>query len=701
MTNPHPGAEVVIGDLLVTAETPVLARRPIYDPTAVLSRFADPAWDLFPALPDRHHSNEIIHWGTYPESLRLACKFYVFALLNIVEDAPRISTSRSRVLTIPSIWTDLRHLRIFLRWLHNRGIAALTAITESDLNSYYAYTLSQTITSSHQRARLLTVQRLHLYADWLPEFARITVPVIWGGASAAELADDPDPRRVGNRTPRIHPDVMGTLLSATLLVTEIIAADIVPAARRLVAMRTLAVRATEDLQTQDPRSPHGWRSTQQRLERILPVFAAAGFPLPGREESGCTVVDLLGLAHAGQLGYQQLQRKCGAAAIAGSGLPVEPGLLRVTGFTKVEGKPWRHQPIEAPEPRTLIRHVTTACYLVIAYLSGMRVGEVLNLRRGCVTRDEKLGMIFLSGRQLKTTSERAQRTPATVPWVINGHGAHAISVLQDLAPSATLFPFGKFGTLDWIESTRTRTKGQINDDLRDFVIWFNTTLADTIGHPRIRDDEHGPATGGRLRRTLAWHIVRRPGGTIAAATQYGHLYTGMTHGYAGQADAGFLDEITFEQFLLRTEQLHDDHQRLAHGEHISGPAAARYRHRIADAHHFHGVTITTGAQASAALANPDLQIHHGALLTCVFRPETAACHSDITADTGDPVWPRCRLSCSNIAYTDRDITQLRRHVNVLATDLTHPGLPMPLYRRIAERLAEHEKAIATHESSRP
>ncbi|WP_249645292.1 hypothetical protein [Nocardia sputi] len=133
----------------------------------------------------------------------------------------------------------------------------------------------------------------------------------------------------------------------------------------------------------------------------------------------------------------------------------------------------------------------------------MRVGEVLNLRRGCVTRDEKLGMIFLSGRQLKTTSERAQRTPATVPWVINEHGAQAISVLQDLAPSATLFPFGKFGTLDWIESTRTRTKGQINDDLRDFVTWFNTTLADTIGHPRIRDDEHGPATGGRLRRTLA------------------------------------------------------------------------------------------------------------------------------------------------------------------------------------------------------
>ncbi|MFI9415226.1 hypothetical protein [Nocardia gamkensis] len=257
MTNPHVAAEVVIGNLPVTAATPVLARRTLYDQTAVLSRFGDQAWDLFPALPDRHHSNEIIHWDTYPEPLRLACKFYVFALLNLVEDAPRISTSRSPALTIPSIWTDLRHLRVFVRWLDERRITALTAVTESHLDSYYAYTLSQPITPSHQRTRLLTVQRLHLYADLLPEFARITVPVIWGGASAAELADDPDPRRVGNRTPRIHPDVMGTLLSATLLVTETIAADILPAARRLVAMRTLAVRATKDLRAQDYRSLHG------------------------------------------------------------------------------------------------------------------------------------------------------------------------------------------------------------------------------------------------------------------------------------------------------------------------------------------------------------------------------------------------------------------------------------------------------------
>lgn len=199
---------------------------------------------------------------------------------------------------------------------------------------------------------------------------------------------------------------------------------------------------------------------------------------------------------------------------------------------------------------------------------------------------------------------------------------------------------------------------------------------------------------------LAWHIVRRPGGTIAGANQYGHLFTRMTHGYAGQADAGFLDEITFEQFLLRTEQLHDDHQRLTRREHVSGPAADTYRHRVREGQRFNGVTLTSAAQANTPLSNPDLQIHHGALLTCVWRPETAACQAP-TNDENGPVWARCRLNCSNIAYTERDITELRNHVTKLRTDLDLQVLPLPLHRRLHERLTEHDRAIHAHESTRP
>jgi len=143
----------------------------------------------------------------------------------------------------------------------------------------------------------------------------------------------------------------------------------------------------------------------------------------------------------------------------------------------------------------------------------------------------------------------------------------------------------------------------------------------------------------------------------------------------GRADSGFLDEITFEEFLLRAETLHDDHQRLTLGEHVSGPAADAYRTRVAAGGRYAGLTITTQAQADNALANPSLNIHHGALLTCVYKPQSAACRDENDNHGGGPAWSRCRLSCRNVARTDRDITELRRHVHDLTADLAAPGLP--------------------------
>lgn len=90
---------------------------------------------------------------------------------------------------------------------------------------------------------------------------------------------------------------------------------------------------------------------------------------------------------------------------------------------------------------------------------------------------------------------------------------------------------------------------------------------------------------------------------------------------------------------------------VAGGPHISGPSASRYKDRVAQAPQFVGRTVSTNAQVNAALANPSLQIHHGALLTCVWRPETALCQDGTSADK--PAWSRCRLTCQNIAYIMR------------------------------------------------
>jgi hypothetical protein len=153
----------------------------------------------------------------------------------------------------------------------------------------------------------------------------------------------------------------------------------------------------------------------------------------------------------------------------------------------------------------------------------------------------------MSGHQLKADEPRRDRSPATIPWVVTDETAHAVSILEQITVSDLLFPaFNLCSKQRFLfGATRTRTPGSINADITSFIEWFNREIAPAVSHPLIGADPHGNIQVPRLRRTLAWHIVRRPGGTIAGATQYGHLHTQMIQGYAGGADSGFLDDITF------------------------------------------------------------------------------------------------------------------------------------------------------------
>lgn len=119
----------------------------------------------------------------------------------------------------------------------------------------------------------------------------------------------------------------------------------------------------------------------------------------------------------------------------------------------------------------------------------------------------------------------------------------------------------------------------VSPDLQDatesitgFVSWVNHYCQEhALPDEVIPCDPLGPLALSRFRRTLAWHIVRRPRGLVAAAIQYGHLNVRITLGYAGAYNSGFPDDYAFEGWLYQIEQLADRHDRLTAGEHISGP----------------------------------------------------------------------------------------------------------------------------------
>ncbi|MGV9892990.1 hypothetical protein [Streptomyces tendae] len=706
MTSPAQPAFQIDG-LDVVAQTPVLIRRPLYVtvPLNGTTRFGHRRWDLAPAMPDRHSAGQAILWSAYPPAFLQTCKLYVFALVNVIDDAPRLPYARADVPSIKTIQGDQQGLRAFVTWLAERGIDQLDQVTTADLDDYYRHVSDKTATGGWKRRRLLAVQRLHAYRSLLPENCRLPERSLWGGATAAELAECETPWAGENRTHRIHPDVMEPLLSAALLTVETIAPNVLPTARELISMRVLAHEVAPDIRRQRSRQSMISEVNRQQATALLTAFAQRGRALPGRRERGqAVVVDFDALAVGGWLNRSKLLRqKELLATIEKSGLPVTSNLLRITRFSKVDGLPWRRGALEAAGLVTVIRHIRTACFLAIGYLSGIRTGEVLNLQKGCTSYDHKLQLTFLSGMQMKAGEARRDRSPATIPWVISGYAARAVTVLEALSPGRFLFPPGSsLYSQQWYSAdpSRTRTPGSITQDITDFIAWFNQDVAPPIRHPAIGDDSDGKITAPRLRRTLAWHIVRRPGGIIAGATQYGHVRTQIMQGYAGLADAGFVQDLNFEEFLLRAESIHDDHQRLLNGEHVSGPAATSYRDRVAAGSRFVGVTITTDTQVNHALGNPDLQIHHGELLTCVFRRETAACKDDHDDNDSGPSWSRCRLTCRNVARTDRDIIEITRHVQRLRKDVASPAMPAPLRQSIQNRLAEHERVVADHQASK-
>ena len=293
------------------------------------------------------------------------------------------------------------------------------------------------------------------------------------------------------------------------------------------------------------------------------------------------------------------------------------------------------------------------------------------------------------------------------PWTTVAAAGRAVAVLERLHSHRLLFATqlhpGRF--TGGVSTTRAaRNAGLIADDIAALMNWVNDyTAASDHQHERIPTDPHGAIAPSRLRRTLAWHIVRRPRGLIAGAIQYGHLNVIVTLGYAGTYDSGFPTDRAYEDWLHRIDRLADNHQRLAEGEQVSGPAADIYRHRVNNAQAtFAGRVLTTHRQAHDLIANPLMQIYPGKAMTCAFDPAKALCQtrSDHTSTRRTPDQDDCRPTCRNIAFTDRDIDQLRTQAAELRVILTDYLAPSPRHHRERAELERITVIIGHHGQGR-
>ncbi|WP_329312994.1 integrase [Streptomyces sp. NBC_01262] len=679
-------------------QVPVLRNRPVRldTDTARLSRYGDDVWHIRPAHRDPHIAIGSLNLLAFPEPLR--CQFRAVLLAALDHPQPVEPGGRQRPaeqIGIGSMPVLAGDLQLFAHWMTGQGFRHIAEVTDRSLDTYLRHVTGLVKSPARKADALCAVRTLWLFRDLVPFPCRLGTAFPWQGRTANELVGL-RATRGENKRPRIREETMEALLAWSLLMVEQIGPDI---------------RDAWHEYTQLSRGDHPSQTTYSgtagiRLRTYADFCSRTGAALPGKPGVGAPqinyghVLRLIGLDGKSQFGPAQKRW------LAQQGLPVAADSCVGTITGRVQGRPWRDTPIAVAELPGLWRCLGAALFVVVCYLSGMRPGEVLALHRGCRSTDETTGQLLVNGYRGKGY-DRAPDTPENTeperPWVVVGVVHEAIALLESMHDQPYLFPAQIYAGTLRASATHARTCKSINSDIADFATWVNQAFRRADGSDPVPEDPAGNLNASRFRRTLARFIVRRPRGLIAAALQYGHVDTKVTLNYAGAPDTEWLQDVAVEKLELVLEQISEDAQRLEAGEHVSGPSADEYRRRVTDTARFPGRMVLSPRSAARLLDSADPQVHHGEGMTCVWRPETAACRTARLAQgLPEPVGPdesECRSNCTNLAFTDRDIARRKQGLRELESALTDPLAPQPLRDRAAAQAERIASPVHRHEHS--
>ncbi|MFF3246880.1 integrase [Streptomyces sp. NPDC002870] len=669
-------------------------------------RYGDDGWSLLALTQNPSQADDIIRWRWFPEVFREPFRYASWTVINYPlpdPDVARHGAAMRSKLSVGRILKTVNQWSLFAQWLDLRGIRQLSLVTAEDLTDYSRHLdkvrgLARNTATSH----LIGLSRLHYYGRvYLPPTDRLIEPP-W----VAEGMDDylPAASPLGeNVTEPIGPATMGPLLVWALRFVEEYADDILAAFgehRRLVAV-------AEALK--GPLKP----GAGQRLVAYLEKLEAEGKPVPAsirNKEVAAPGVFLAGLTGTPVAKVHQIMNQPRWKAYKAQ----NPGkcLLETPVTARLGGEPW-HEPFDFYGSTTLLNHLVTACFIVLGYLTGMRTGEILALENGCCPDPEgppeAAQRHLIYARQFKVArDEDGNHDSAGVvreaPWVAVPQVVTTVRVLERLGEHGLLFaaelhdprqPERRGG--------RSLAIATMSNRIESFIEWVNTH-AEGRGRQAevIPDDPHGRVGTGRFRRTLAWHIARRPGGLVALAVQYGHMRTLISQGYGSRSRGGIHDLLDFETARNVAEHLSEVHEAIQDGEGVSGPAARRLINAAAQEHHRFGGMIASVRQARSLLADPTLNVFENkeAFLFCNYDRAKALCHPGRGGKNTAPSLDRCRSNCANIARTDDHARQLREAADILGQQAVSGLIPEPLADRLLERAASLAELADKHEDER-
>lgn len=654
------------------------ALRPEADP-ALLSRFADDLWDLTPAIfrenvaPTHRTLDFRDIAGPWQ---RLTAKEYLWARLN--GHSPGKRTPMAATLARAT----LGYLKRFLRFVERHaGTFTMDAVDQALLDAYLAHVRDPGYRSPAEIARVIACPiDLNRHAAVLTLGGFACRP--WRGRAAVRIAGCP-PLTGENRTPRIPEPVIGALLRWSLKYIDVFADDILAAAAELEQLERKRRNARAATRTVAGKVD-GYIRRRRRAGRGLPVWSLHpdgaepdfNFSLIARQV-GCSKAHLYDpegfrpylIFAAGWIGVE----------IGGMDTPISAD--------PDSGRPWRER-FDAVSLEHEQRMLQAACYIVCAYLSGMRDSEIQAMRIGCL-RVARSADGVIDRHRIRSLAYKG-KGPRGHPeeWVTIAPVARAIDVVQRLSARSrshratdALWP-----VLKTAGTRRTHLGTEVTTLLNSFRDHLDASYgsAEAPAIPQV-DGQAWHLTTRQFRRTVAWYIANRPFGTVAGKIQYKHASIAMFEGYAGASAAGFRREVEQERALGQLDDIVEHYEDFRRGLRPTGPASARILSEFARVQRALGDLpgrIVDRQRLRALLGHLARTLHVGFLNDCFFDPATALClDRSGAADRSTPILSHCSPDrCPNACIARRHRPPWQASI-AEAEDLLKDKRLSPLQRR--------------------
>ena len=632
---------------------------------STLSRFGDDVWDLSPAMfrANARPATFRVDFGAIADPpLRRLAKEYMLARLQA-----RLRSYRGPCGPSTAKGT-LLFLRHFGEFLHDRiGSVELARVDQQVLDAYLAHLGADGARSSQQIRLYVDVPiDLHHFGPWVTGGGIPFLP--WGGRTASNVSGR-SRTSAENTTPRIPEPVIGALLHWAMRYVDVFSPDILAARAELdrLEARAAQIIAEDARQTRHERFRYRlrtWLEARRAEGRGVPLWerrpnTTRGVPdiKEGNAynfrlmclQIGCPQTGNLSSSTATVRMLDQMAEEMGTE-VGGMDTPVsrDPDT----------GLPWR----ERFDTDSLLHEeqmLQAACYIVCAYLTGMRDSELQDMEPGCVSVERSADNLIERYRVRSTVYKHREAAGVSADWITIAPVARAVEAMEALSRRArgdrdlrslwvSLKPW------DW---TADYLAAQASPIIKMFRDGLDAKVANPPAIPQV-DGRPWHFSTRQFRRTIAWYIANRPFGVIAGKIQYKHASVAMFEGYAGAPHGDFRRTVEQERALGQLDDVVAYYEAYQQGDEPGGPASSRLKQE------FDHVRDTLGdlpgrildqKRLRKMLAHLGKTLHVGFLNDCFFDPASALCLRPDDKPVA-PVISRCSPDrCPNSCLTKRHV----------------------------------------------